>query len=163
VGADEGDVRLRRYRRGDARAIFELDEICFAPPFRFSLGSMRYFAEAKNALTVIAESGTEIVGFCIVHVSRVGRDRVGYVVTLDVAPATRRHGLAGRMMQQMEEQSRDARCGAMGLHVSAENEEAIRFYERAGYSRTEVVSDFYGRGFNACVYRKALANPPVAS
>lgn len=148
---------MRGYERGDVRAIFELDEICFAPPFRFSLGSMRYFAEAKNALTVIAESGEEIVGFCIVHVSRVGRDRVGYVVTLDVAPGMRRQGLAGRMMERMEEQSRKTQCGVMGLHVSVENEDAIRFYERAGYSRTEVVRDFYGRGFDAFVYRKRLS------
>lgn len=124
---------------------------------------MRYFAEAKNALTVIVESGTEIVGFCIVHVSRVGRDRVGYVVTLDVAPAMRRHGLARRMMQQMEEQSREMKCNMMGLHVSVGNDDAMRFYERVGYSRTEVVPNFYGRGFDALVYRKTLASPPVAS
>jgi ribosomal-protein-alanine N-acetyltransferase len=155
-------VRLREYWRGDLRAIFELDEICFVPPFRFSLSSMRYFAEAKNALTVIAESGKEIAGFCIVHVSRVGRERVGYVVTLDVAPAMRGHGLATTMMQRMEEQSRKARCNAMALHVSVGNESAIRFYERAGYLQSEVARDFYGAGMDAFIYRKTLAEPPIA-
>jgi [ribosomal protein S18]-alanine N-acetyltransferase len=162
-----GSVRLRRYQPGDLKAIFALDEVCFAPPFRFSLGMMRRFAEARHALTVIAECPdeqnagdagreSEIAGFCIAHVERSGKDRMGYIITLDVAPERRRQGLARHMMEQVEEEARAAGCSAMALHVSLKNEGALRFYEREGYVRSRFCRDFYGRGLDAFVYRKSL-------
>lgn len=150
---------MRAYRREDLPAIFALDEICFAPAFRFSLAAMRRFAEARNALTVVAESESGVAGFCIAHVERVRGERVGYIVTLDVAPEARRHGLARRMMLQIEDEARDAGCGTMGLHVSVENESAMLFYEREGYVRTHTVADFYGPELDAYVYEKTIKSP----
>lgn len=154
----ENDLRLRSYRSTDLRAIFALDEICFEPPYRFSLAMMRRSAEARNALTVVAERGSEIAGFCIAHVERTsGGLRFGYIITLDVAPGERRRGLARSMMQQIEAQARDAGCIAILLHVAVANEGAIRFYERSGYVRSQSVRAFYGPGLNAFIYRKPLS------
>jgi ribosomal-protein-alanine N-acetyltransferase len=158
-GAEQG-VRVRRYRRADLAHIFALDEICFEPPFRFTLGAMRRFAEAQNALAVVAEDEADnvsrIVGFCILHVELAGGDRIGYIVTLDVAPDHRRRGLARRMMSEMQQRARAAGCCSMALHVSVENEGATRFYERDGYARSHLARSFYGRGRDAWVYRKDL-------
>lgn len=117
---------------------------------------MRRFAEAKNALSVIAERGKAIAGFCIAHVERAHGEQVGYIVTLDVAPAERRRGLAARMMHEIESQARAAGCAAMALHVSVENSGAVRFYERMGYALWRLAPGFYGRERDAMVYRKML-------
>jgi ribosomal protein S18 acetylase RimI-like enzyme len=37
------------------------------------------------------------------------------------------------------------------------NTGAVRFYERIGYKPVGRVDGFYGRGFDALVYRKGLA------
>jgi ribosomal-protein-alanine N-acetyltransferase len=152
-------VVLRGYRPSDLQAIFALDQICFAPPFRFSMRAMRQFAESRNALTVIAECDgrAEIAGFCIAHVEDSGKRRVAYIVTLDVAPEQRRRGLAQAMMGAVEQQARGAGCEAMELHVSVENEGAIAFYERLGYVRVRVVKSFYGAGHHAFLYSKKVA------
>jgi ribosomal protein S18 acetylase RimI-like enzyme len=81
---------------------------------------------------------------------------VGYVVTLDVEASQRRRGLARRLMDAVERQAMDAGCGAMALHVSVENDAAMRLYERLGYGRAHHVAGFYGLGLDAWVYRKAL-------
>lgn len=153
-------MRLREYSDRDLETIFALDEVCFEPPFRFSARAMRQFAEARNALTVIAENETtdEIAGFCIAHVERARKGLNAYVVTLDVAPQYRRHGLARQMMQRIEQQAEEAGCDSVVLHVSAENESAIAFYESEGYERSHMVKSFYGLGRHAYVYRKALAD-----
>ena len=66
------EILLRDYRPDDLEAIFRLDEACFAEEFRFDRESMREFAEARDAITVVAERVCgEIVGFVIVHVERV--------------------------------------------------------------------------------------------
>ena len=147
------DFELRRYRAGDLEAMFRLDEVCFEEPFRFSLAVMRRFAEARRARVVVAESDGVLVGFCVVHVEAA---KVGYVVTLDVAPEWRRKGLAGVLMGAVEDQVRAAGCEVMVLHVFTGNEAAIRFFERLGFGWGGVDVVFYGDGVGALVYQKGL-------
>ena len=152
-------MRLREYNSRDLGTIFAMDVVCFEPPFRFSKRVMQQFAEARNALTVVAETEAgEIAGFCIAHVERAGKGLRAYVVTLDVAPDHRRQGLARQMLERIEQQAKEAGCDSIELHVSVENEGAIAFYQREGYDRSHVVKSFYGLGRHAYVYQKALTS-----
>ncbi len=144
------EVRLREYRAGDAAAMYALDVACFEPVFRFSRRAMRGFAEAAGAIAVLAEAGGELVGFCVVQME----GKVGYVVTLDVAAAWRRRGLARRLMAEMETRARAAGGTGMALHVFKGNAAAMQFYESIGYGRVRMVEGFYGRGVDALVYGK---------
>jgi len=162
-------ITLRDYRPSpenrDADAMYALDLQCFDPPFRFSRRAMRSFAETPGAITLLAESlpadsdpsqaaqpAPLLAGFCIVHVE----DRTAYIVTLDVAPAFRRHGLARRLMAEVEARARAARAAQMTLHVFTGNTGAMQFYESLGYNRTGRTENFYGRGLHALVYSKRL-------
>jgi ribosomal-protein-alanine N-acetyltransferase len=148
------EVRLREYRAADLDAMWALDIACFAEPFRFSRRAMRGFAEARGAVSVLAEAGSdaELAGFCVAHLE----EQTGYVVTLDVAPAWRRRGLARRLMAEVETRMQTAGATEMELHVSVENAGAIGFYEGMGYERVGRAKGFYGRGGDAWVYRKGL-------
>jgi ribosomal-protein-alanine N-acetyltransferase len=141
---------LRGYRSGDWKAMYALDVVCFEPPFRFGQREMRRLAEEHGAVTVLAEAEGELAGFCIVHLE----GNWAYVVTLDVAPAWRRCGLAARLIADVEAQARASGAAGMGLHVYNGNAGAIRFYERMDYGRIGIAEGFYGRGLDALVYRK---------
>jgi ribosomal-protein-alanine N-acetyltransferase len=150
---DAVEVTLRQYRAEDLEAMYALDIVCFEPAFRFSRRAMRRFAEARGAIPILAEiEGGELAGFGIAQMEA----RVGYVVTLDVAPAWRRHGLARRLMAEMEARAAAAGAGTMELHVFAGNAGAMRFYEGIAYGRVGMVEGFYGRGLDALVYAKRL-------
>jgi len=143
-------VAMRHYRSGDWKAMHALDVLCFEPPFRFSQREMRRLAEERGAIVLLAESGTELAGFCIVH-----RDGTwGYLVTLDVALTWRRHGLATRLLQDAEAELQTAGATGMGLHVHTGNASAISFYERFGYEHVGMAEGFYGPGLDALVYRR---------
>ncbi|HEY4382348.1 MAG TPA: GNAT family N-acetyltransferase [Acidobacteriaceae bacterium] len=146
------EVTLREYRTGDAEAMYALDVLCFDPVFQFSRRAMRYFAEAKRAVTILAEAQSELVGFCIAEVE----DEAAYVVTLDVAPEWRRRGLARRLMIALESKAGATGAKSISLHVFKGNTGAVRFYESMGYGRVSMVESFYGRGLDALVYRKRL-------
>lgn len=147
-----GEVTLRTYRAGDWEAMYALDVLCFEPPFRFSRRAMRGFAEATGAITILAEVEGHLAGFCVVQME----EDLGYVVTLDVAPAWRRHGLARRLTAEVESKVRAADGTAMALHVFPGNAGAVHFYEAIGYQRTGTVEGFYGRGLDALLYLKPL-------
>lgn len=150
-------VNVREYRKGDLEAMVVLDAVCFAPEFLFDRASMRRFAEARNAFTLLAETDEgSLAGFVIVHLERLLSGVRGYVITLDVAPAHRRAGLAGQLMQWVEDRVVDAGVSSMELHVFAENDAAIRFYESRSYVRSGVRRGFYGAGMDGYLYRKLL-------
>jgi ribosomal-protein-alanine N-acetyltransferase len=153
------EIVLRDYRETDLEAIYRLDEDCFAAAFRFDHKSMREFAEARNAICLIAErSGGGIAGFVIIHLDLETTGLQGYVVTLDVAEGYRREGVASRLMLGAESRAGAAGARQMELHVFTGNEGAIRFYERMGYSRLAVQRRFYrADGLDAFLYRKELA------
>jgi ribosomal-protein-alanine N-acetyltransferase len=117
---------------------------------------MKSFAEAKNACVVVAASGDELAGFCILHVERSRRRTVGYVVTLDVAPEQRRQELATKLMRAIERFALADECSALLLHVYQENAAAISFYERLGFVTLHAVEGFYGDGLDALVMHKPL-------
>jgi len=151
----------------DWRAMHALDVVCFAPPFRFSRRVMRRFAETPGAITLLAEADGQLAGFCIAHIgskpiqdrqtgSQPIEARTAYVVTLDVAPAWRRKGLARRLMQQIESRAQAAGAQSMALHVFPGNVAALKLYEALGYERISVAVGFYGPGLDALLYRKSL-------
>jgi ribosomal-protein-alanine N-acetyltransferase len=144
------NVTLREYRATDADAMHTLDVLCFEPAFQFSRRVMRAFAEASGAITVLAEAGGELVGFCVVQME----EQLGYVVTLDVAASWRRQGLARRLMEEVESRVRAGGGLGMVLHVYKGNLGAMRFYESMEYGRVGMAQGFYGRGLDALVYRK---------
>jgi ribosomal-protein-alanine N-acetyltransferase len=151
------EVQIRQYRTDDLEAISQLDKLCFSEEFRFDRESMRGFAEERGAITLIAEDASgELAGFVIVHIEKMATGRRAYVVTLDVAFKSRRIGVAGRLMQEIEHCAAVAGATRIELHVFIENEEAIRFYEGRGYRRLGMKAGFYGRGLDAWVYRKDL-------
>jgi len=152
------DVKIREYAEKDLEAMFALDEICFEPVFRFSRRAMRCFAEAQGAIALLAEAEGELAGFCIVQIE----GTVGYVVTLDVAPAWRRRGLAGQLMAELEARVAAAGAQAMELHVFTGNIGAMRLYEGIGYGRVGRVEGFYGRGLDALAYTKRMTLEAVS-
>jgi ribosomal-protein-alanine N-acetyltransferase len=133
-----------------------LDVICFDKPFRFSRSAMRRFAEARKARVVIAEEDHALSGFVILHTETADEERIGYIVTLDVAVDHRRKGLAGKLMQAAEQEAIREGCVAIALHVFTGNESAIRFYESHDFVRAQREPDFYGPKMDAWVFHKLL-------
>ncbi len=149
-------LKLRGYERSDLDAMFLLDEICFEAAFRFTKRAMRHFAEAGHAQVLLAENAGELAGFSIVHVEHANEGPEAYLLTLDVAPAFRRRGVATGLMERAEREAREAGCRAMLLHVFTGNTAAIAMYEAMGYTRLGAAENFYGKGAHAWVYRKPL-------
>ncbi|MEI9977488.1 MAG: GNAT family N-acetyltransferase [Edaphobacter sp.] len=150
--------RFRQYRPDDLETIFLLDEVCFSEEFRFDRNTMSLFAGDRDAVTLIAEDGGEVIGFVIAHVKRVAAELRAYIVTLDVAPQWRRRGLARDMMLEVETRALGQGARRILLHVFTGNEPAIRFYERLGYRRLRIVRGYYGAGLDAIVFAKELSS-----
>lgn len=152
-------MEIRSYRREDLDAMVALDERCFAPVFLFDQRSMRRFAEAPRARTIVAEVSPGVfAGFVITHLELSSKGFFqGYCVTLDVAPEQRGIGLGAELLRHAEEAMAARDAVQMILHVHTGNEAAIAFYSRQGYIFKRRVFDFYGPGLDAFVYAKPIS------
>jgi ribosomal protein S18 acetylase RimI-like enzyme len=63
----------------------------------------------------------------------------GWVNYLGVDPAVQKKGLGRQIMQALEEKLLERGCPKLNLQVRTDNTEALKFYERIGYKRDEVI------------------------
>ncbi|HEY5055833.1 MAG TPA: N-acetyltransferase [Acidobacteriaceae bacterium] len=149
-------ITLRDYHSGDDAAMYALDLECFEPTFRFTRRAMHRFAEQPDAIVLLAESShlpPQLAAFVIAHME----GRTAYIVTLDVAQAFRRSGLARALMAETESRARAAGAQEIALHVFTGNSGAIAFYESLGYSRLRMAENFYAHSVHALVYQKQMS------
>lgn len=81
------------------------------------------------------------------------------VLTLAVAPACRRRGVARALLENLFERARAVRAAGVGLEVAADNAAARRLYEHCGFAQTGRRQGYYRRGgeaVDAMLFRRAL-------
>jgi ribosomal protein S18 acetylase RimI-like enzyme len=138
------------------RALYAIEEACFEPPLRFSRALMRSLAHDPQCRTWLGIVDNIRAGFAIAGLSNDDDPASAYIWTIEVLPSLRRMGVARQLLVRMEESAREASCLAIELHVSERNAAGLALYEAAGYVRTGVDAEYYGRRENAFRYRKVL-------
>ncbi|TDH72577.1 hypothetical protein CCR75_003880 [Bremia lactucae] len=70
--------------------------------------------------------------------------QIMYILTLGTRSSARRMGIATALLQECIAQAcRQPQCGAVYLHVKADNLNARRFYEKNGFQNLRYLQDYY--------------------
>jgi ribosomal-protein-alanine N-acetyltransferase len=155
-------VSCRLFVDSDLRALYAIEEACFAPSLRFSRSLMRSLATDQDCRTWLGivdnvRAGFAIVGLAGESVESGGGDPASaYLWTIEVLPAFRRLGVARQLLARVEESARESGCTGVELHVSERNPDAAALYESCGYVRLGIEPEFYGWGEDAFRYRKVI-------
>lgn len=86
----------------------------------------------------------------------IGESWHGHVTALTVSPDYRRLGLAGKLMNFLEDISEKKRCFFVDLFVRVSNTIAINMYHELGYIVYRTVLEYYSGDEDAYDMRKAL-------
>jgi ribosomal-protein-alanine N-acetyltransferase len=147
----------RLFQRRDFDDLYDIEEICFQPPQRFTRRYMRQLIASADAATWIAEQNDQMAGFAIVEWAQQITGIAAYIATIEVLPEQRGHGIGTELLRRLEGSANAERANEVWLHVDAENASAIRLYERAGYTETGRADHYYARNRSAAIYVKNLA------
>ena len=150
-------VTSRPFEPGDLRALYAIEEACFAPDVRFSRALMRSLVEDEKSRTWLGIAEGIRAGFAIVGLRSDSDLTAAYIWTIEVLPAFRRMGVARELLTRVEESAREAGCPVMELHVSERNVHALALYVAAGYERVGVDAGYYGQGEDGFRYRKIVS------
>jgi ribosomal-protein-alanine N-acetyltransferase len=149
-------VTSRLFVASDLPALYAVEEVCFAPPLRFSRSLMRSLANDPGCRTWLGIVDNVRAGFAILGLSSEDDPATAYIWTIEVLPVFRRMGVARQLLMRVEESACDAGCVAIELHVSERNLDAMALYESCGYVRFGMDPEFYGWGEDGLRYRKAI-------
>ena len=105
----------------------------------------RDLASPLSRTVVAVDAAGECIGFVVMQMARrMGEEPLGYVLTLDAAPAWRGCGLGLALITRAIDVVRAAGAAGIWLHVHNGNGAAIRLYERLGLVRERLDAGFYG-------------------
>ena len=134
----EWKIRIRGYEDADRQDVIDLWRVTFAgdPPRNEPSRVIDTKQKEKDGLFFVGVFGENVVGTVLA-----GFDGVrGWVYHLAVAPEMRRRGLAGRLMDHVEEKLIARGCPKLNLQVRTTNQDVVAFYESRGFAVDSVIS-----------------------
>jgi len=150
---------IRDATAADFDALWRIDQQCFTEGISYSREELRHYMRRRGAFTIVEqEERNGIAGFLVAEASHSG---AGHVITIDVVPGARRSGVGSRLLTAAEERLRVSGCRGALLETAVDNEAAIRFYKRHGYSVLKVIPRYYLDRIDALLMGKRLEAPPA--
>ena len=151
-------LKVRQYQPIDFPRLLEIDQSCFVEGIAYSKEEMRYFLGMPTAISLVGLQDEEITGFIIADRFRPRRASrsVGKIITIDVAPEAQHSGMGTLLMSSAEAELKRAGCDYVSLEVAVDNESALRFYKKHGYSVLKVLSRYYLDSIDGLLMGKKL-------
>ncbi|MHA7856202.1 ribosomal protein S18-alanine N-acetyltransferase [Marinobacter shengliensis] len=134
------DVLLRQAVADDLTALVQLENRCFTED-RISRRSFRRFLEMPRDRLIVAEQGSELVGYCLVLMN--AATRLARIYSIAVSPTVRGRGVGEQLVREAEKEAVEADRIIMRLEVREDNAGAINLYKRLGYRQFGTYRDYY--------------------
>jgi ribosomal protein S18 acetylase RimI-like enzyme len=150
--------QVRKYLPTDFERLLEIDKSCFIEGIAYSEMELRYFLAMPSAISLVGMNDSTILGFIIADRFRPRRASrsVGRIITIDVAPEAQHVGLGTLLMNSAEHHLKQGGCDYVSLEVAVDNDAALRFYKKHGYSVLKVLPRYYLDSIDGLLMGKRL-------
>jgi [ribosomal protein S18]-alanine N-acetyltransferase len=146
------NITLRDYAPADFETLYEIDQQTFEPGIAYSRPQLRDYLKLEGGQCILAESDGRIAGFLVTA----HEGGIGYVVTIDVLPAYRRHSIGAMLLDEAERRLGASGVRSVELETATDNASAIAFWEKHGYRNRGVIENYYSNGHDAFSMSKTL-------
>jgi len=119
---------------------------------------MSYFLGMPTAISLVGLQDDEIMGFVITDRFRPRRASrsMGKIITIDIAPPAQHSGLGTLLMSAAESELKKEGCDYVSLEVAVDNDPALRFYKKHGYSVLKTLPRYYLDSIDGLLMGKRL-------
>jgi ribosomal-protein-alanine N-acetyltransferase len=147
-------IRIREYRPSDFDTLCDIDLACYEPLIAYSRRTMRAYLTQSGAECLVAESGGQIVGFCIT--ARRGDE--AYIITIDVLEDFRKRSVGTALLAESEKSLAKNGVRIVSLDTDTTNLPAISFWQKHGYRKIGIRKGYYPNGGDAFAMTKSIAS-----
>ena len=121
----------------------EIEKQCFEQE-ALTKQQLAYLIADYNTIGLTALVNGEIAGFALARVNIRRNVTFGHILTIDVAPAYRRKGIAQKLLHEIETILRERGIKECRLEVRENNAAALNLYQKLGYSKIGKLEKYYG-------------------
>ena len=116
-----------------------------------------WFSE-PGVITLVIMERTDLVGFAMLAIER-NKDKslCAHLLAIAVTPGHQRKGLGSALLRHVEKFSRKSGIGQVYLFTAANNQQAISFFQKAGFKVIGSEKRYYPKGQSALAMAKELA------
>ena len=151
-------LTVRKYQSGDFKRLLEIDQSCFVEGIAYSEEEMNYFLTMPTAIALVGIDKDKILGFIIADRFRPRRASrsLGKIITIDVVPNAHRGGVGTLLMNAAEAELKQSGSDYVSLEVAVDNQPALSFYKKHGYSVLKVLPRYYLDSIDGLLMGKKL-------
>jgi [ribosomal protein S18]-alanine N-acetyltransferase len=124
--------------------LYEIEEQCFDQE-AFTKRQIAYLLADYNTIALVAKADSAIAGFIIAQVEIENDTLFGHIITINVASAFRRKGIATKMLRDIEVIFKQKRISECHLEVREDNSPALKLYQNIGYQKMGRLEKYYGK------------------
>jgi [ribosomal protein S18]-alanine N-acetyltransferase len=149
---------LRKYRRHDFKRLLEIDHACFIEGIAYDRDELGYFISLPASITLVGEREGKIHGFIVAERFRQRRTArfMGRIITIDVIPESQHSGLGALLLTSAETELKQNGCEFVSLEVAVDNQSALRFYKKHGYTVLKILPHYYMDSIDGLMMGKKL-------
>ena len=158
-----GDCILRRCELDDIIPVMEINLRTL--PEHYSDYFYESLLEELPEAFIVAEISGKIVGYIMCKMEhgfsnfrKLGFVKKGHVVSIAVLDEHRRKGFGSVLVNEAINGVKTIQCSELYLEVRCSNNDAVRLYEKLGFSITQRLKAYYRDGEDAYVMAVDLAN-----
>ena len=137
------DIKLADVTLRILDKLCQIEKQCFEQE-AFTKQQLSYLITDNNTIGLTAIVNGEIAGFAIARVNIRRNVTFGHILTIDVAPAYRRKGIARKLLQEIETLLRERGIKECRLEVREDNVAALNLYQKLGYKKVGNLEKYYG-------------------
>jgi len=158
-----GDCILRRCELSDIIPVMEINLRTL--PEHYSDYFYESLLEELPEAFIVAEISGKIVGYIMCKIEhglsnfkKLGFVKKGHIVSIAVVDEHRRKGFGSAIVDEAVKGVKSIQCSELYLEVRCSNNDAVKLYEKLGFSITQKLKAYYRDGEDAYVMAIDLAN-----
>lgn len=144
-------MEIRQYKPADFDRLYEIDHEAFIEEIAYSHLELQYYLRSRKCRALVAEDGSEIVGFVI---GCFEPKQLGHIITIDVTPHRQREHIGSRLLAEIESWLWQKGAEAIYLETPVDDAGARGFYDKHGYFVLERIEGYYFDTLDALVMMK---------
>jgi ribosomal-protein-alanine N-acetyltransferase len=144
------DIKIENAAMRHLGRLCEIEDQCFEQE-AFTKQQLACLLTDYNTIGLAARVNGEIAGFAIARVDIKRNKLFGHIVTVNVAPAYRRKGIAEKLLREVESALRVRGAKECLLEVRESNVAALSLYQKLGYEKVGKLEKYYGNAHGLCL------------
>ncbi len=134
------NLRSVKLARKEIEELVKLDALCFEPPINYSYRELEAYTSLPGAILLREYEGKNLIAYCL------GDAGTGEIITLDVHPHRRGHGIGKRLLTRMLDELRARGVTQAISQVAIDNLPSLRLHQNLGFEIRYILYGYYPDG-----------------